>query len=97
MPSFRVTATIGLLRPGVAPDRLLPAAADAARELATVEAYDVGIVAGRARITVRFQAETPRQAAQVHEHVCATAGALADIEDAALSRRYGGRWHPVRA
>lgn len=97
MPSFRVTATIGRLRPGVAPETVLPSAADAARDLVTVESFDVGVVAGEARITVRFTADDEACARRVADHVCATAGGLAEISAPGLTRRYGARWHPVRA
>lgn len=95
MPSFRVTATIGVLQPGVAPATVLPTAAQAARELATVESYDVGVVAGEARITVRFTVDDDLVARRVAEHVWATTGALAELSRPALVRRYGARWHPV--
>lgn len=97
MPSFRVTATIGRLHPGVAPAAVLPSAADAARNLATVESFDVGVVAGTARITVRFTSDDEAQARRVADHVLATTGALADLSAPGLTRRYGARWHPVRA
>ena len=57
MPSYRVVLTVGALAPGVQPPDVLPTAADAARELVTVEAYDVGVVSGEARLTVRFTAD----------------------------------------
>lgn len=95
MPSYRVTAVIGLLRRGVRPETVLPAAVAAGRELATVEASDVSVVAGRARITVRFMADDDPSAGRVADHVCATTGALADLGEVTLTRRYGGRWYPV--
>ena len=57
MPSYRITITIGALRPGVEPPSVLPAAARAADELTTVEASDLGIVSGMPRIVVRFTAD----------------------------------------
>ncbi len=96
MPSYRVTATVGALAPGVDPETILPTATDAGRELTTVEAWDVGVVRGQARITVRFLAEDNPAAFRVADHVCATTGALADIEGSAVTRRYGNRWYPIR-
>ncbi|PFG33167.1 hypothetical protein [Sanguibacter antarcticus] len=96
MPSFRVTATIGRLARGVAPPDLLPAAAAAARELATVEAFDVAVVSGEARITVRFTADDDAHARRTADHVCATTRALAELQPTGLTRRYGARWSPVR-
>ena len=96
MPSFRVTATVGDLRPGVAPAAVLPTAAGAARDLATLESYDVGVVAGEARITVRFTVDDDATARRVADHVLASTGALAELSTPGLTRRYGARWHPVR-
>lgn len=95
MPSYRVTSVIGMLRPGVRPETVLPAAVAAGTELTTVEASDVSVVAGQARITVRFTADDDPAAARVADHVCATTGALADLGTVTLTRRYGGRWYPV--
>ena len=95
MPSYRVVIVVGLLRRGVRPESVLPAAVAAGRELATVEASDVSVVAGQARITVRFTVDDGPAAGRVADHVCATTGALADLGEVTLSRRYGGRWYPV--
>lgn len=96
MPSYRVTMTIGMLRPGAAPERVLPTAADAAAELVTVEASDIGIVAGAPRITVRFEAEDAEIARQVAGHVVAATSAVAEPLVSKLTERVGGRWYVVR-
>ena len=95
MPSYRVTIVVGQLHRGVRPETVLPAAVEAGRDLTTVEASDVSVVAGRARITVRFMADDGPAAGRVADHVCATTGALAELGEVTLSRRYGGRWYPV--
>lgn len=95
MPSYRVSIVVGLLRPGVRPETVLPTAVAAGRDLTTVEASDVSVVAGAARITVRFMADDNLAAKRVADHVCATTGALADLGDVHVTRRYGGRWYPV--
>jgi hypothetical protein len=97
MPSYRVTLTIGNLRSGVAPESLLPAAAAAGKDLTTVESYDVGVVSGQARITVRFTADDNPTAERVGDHVAATTGALATVLNRSVTRRYGARWHPLRS
>ena len=71
MPSFRVIVSVGRLHPGVDPRSIEPAAADAARELAVVEASSVDVVAGEARLTVRFTEDTERSALRVAEHTVA--------------------------
>ena len=95
MPSYRVTMVVGQLHPGVRPETVLPAAVAAGRALTTVESSDVSVVAGQARITVRFMADDDPSAARVADHVCATTGALADLGAVTLTRRYGGRWYPA--
>ena len=96
MPSFRVTLGVGVLAPGVAPQDVLPAAAQAARDVATVEAYDVGIVRGQARVTVRFTAADDAEALGVGARVRATVARLAEVRDPRVTRRWGSRWEPVR-
>lgn len=97
MPSYRVTMTVGMTRPGVAPDRVLPAAADAAAELTTVEAADLGIVAGAPRITIRFTADDAELAAQFGQHIAAATNAVAEVLVAKVTERVKGRWYVVRA
>lgn len=89
--------TIGMLRPGISPDRVLPAAADAAADLTTVEAADLGIVAGSPRITIRFTADDPELAGQLGEHIAAATDAAAEVLSWKVSERVTGRWYLLRA
>jgi len=93
--SYRITLGVGFMRPGIEPGAVLPAAAGAAREMATVESYDVAVVRGEARITVRFTAEGNREAVGVARGVHAAVVALAGVTSPELARRYGPRWRPV--
>lgn len=95
MTSYRIALGVGLLRPGILPDDVLPAAADAARTTTTVESYDVAIVRGQARINVRFLADSNEEAAVVARRVHGAVRALAAVTGPDLARRYGPRWHPV--
>jgi hypothetical protein len=95
MPSFRVTMTIGALRPGVPPDRVLPTAADAAAQLATVEASSVNVVRGEARLTVRFTAEDAELAEQIARHVVDTTAGVVEVIVCTVTRRSGDRWYTV--
>ncbi|GEA88065.1 hypothetical protein CCE01nite_20140 [Cellulomonas cellasea] len=97
MPSYRVTLGVGLLRGSTAPEDVLPAAAGAARALATVEAYDLGVVRGRARITVRFTADDDPAALHVAGAVTRTVTDLATVDGPQVTRRWGSRWYPLRA
>jgi len=95
VPSYRVSLAVGLLQPGVDPADVLPAAAAAARELVTVEAFDGGVVRGRARITVRFLAGDDDEAHRVADAVQDRVEVLADTFGGQLTRRWGNRWHPA--
>ncbi|ASO20808.1 hypothetical protein FHR81_001775 [Actinoalloteichus hoggarensis] len=95
MPSFRVTMTIGLMRPGVAPERVVPTAAAAAGELATVEASGVDVVAGQARVTIRFTAGDAHIARRIGAHVVSATSALAETRSSTLMYRTRGRWSPL--
>lgn len=95
MPSYRVTLVVGLLRPGTDPADVLPAAVDAARRRAQVEASDVGVVRGEARITVRFLETDDAAARVVARDVAAHAGGLAEVGDPRVTRRWGARWFPL--
>ncbi|WP_425955762.1 hypothetical protein [Xylanimonas sp. McL0601] len=95
MPSYRVSLAVGALQPGSDPAAVLPAAADAARALATVEAWDVGVVRGQARITVRFTADADDDAHRVADAVHDAVDRLADTWGLQVTRRWGNRWHPA--
>jgi predicted outer membrane protein len=95
MPSFRVQLEIGALLPGVRPDRVLPAAAAAAGELAEVEASDLVIVRGAPRAVVRFALDDAEVAQQVASHVANSTSALAEVRRWSLTRREHGRWIPA--
>ncbi|WP_435737346.1 hypothetical protein V5D56_01755 [Cellulosimicrobium sp. PMB13] len=95
MPSYRVSLAVGLLRPGADPESVLPAAVAAGRGRTTVEAYDVGVVRGEARITVRFLADGDEAAHEVARAVEAGVRALAATSGRRLTRRWGARWYPA--
>ena len=92
MPSYRVTMVIGALAAGVSPQQVLPAAKAAALEHSVVEASDLAVVAGEARITVRFAADETEIAQQIGRHVAARTAALASVSRWQLTERVGGRW-----
>lgn len=96
MPSYRVTSTVGLLRPGTAPQDVLPEAVAVARAMTTVEAHDVGVVRGAARVTVRFEAAGDGEARRIAWAVLSRLDELAETSDGDLTRRYGNRWLPPR-
>ncbi|MGN6426025.1 MAG: hypothetical protein ACTHMF_04325 [Leifsonia sp.] len=92
MPSFRVVVPVGRLRAGVPAPAIEPAAAEAARRLAVVEATSVDVVAGEARITVRFTADRLDDALAVALETVAGIDELAETGSWRLTERVGGRW-----
>jgi len=96
MPSFRVTMTIGSLRGSTPPDRVLPTAAAAAARLTTVEASSLNVVAGSARITIRFTAEAAGEALIVGRQVVCATGAVAEVISSVVTERVKGRWYTRR-
>lgn len=95
MPSYRATLTLGALRPGTRPDAVLPAAMAAARTLTTVEAGDVQVVAGHARVVVRFTADDPEVAAQIGRHVASVAESTVEVLAWGVTERVKGAWRSV--
>ncbi len=95
VPSFRVMMTIGMLRPGAAPEEVQPAAADAAAEVAVLESSRVEVVRGEARLVVRFTADDAELALQVTRHIIASTDRLAQTLDAVIAERDGGTWRRV--
>jgi len=96
VPDYRVTMTMGALRPGVAPAAVLPAAKEAAGELTMVEAADLTVVAGSARIVIRYESDDAELATQIAEHVVATTRGLVEVPVFTVTERGRGRWFTVR-
>ncbi|WP_423921785.1 hypothetical protein ACPEEZ_01455 [Frigoribacterium sp. 2-23] len=92
MPSYRVTLSIGTLRPGVRPDQVLPAAAESAAQFTTVEARDLDVVRGEPRLVVRYEGADDTVAVRIAAVVESSVGVLADVLDGRVTRRDGGAW-----
>ncbi|WP_043669150.1 hypothetical protein [Clavibacter michiganensis] len=92
MPSYRITMTVGALRPGTDPAAVLPAAAAEAARVATLEANDMQVVRGEARLTVRFTAEDDLTAERVAGVVRTRTAELVEVVRASITRRDGGAW-----
>ena len=90
-----MTLVVGALRPGTDPSRVLPTAKDAALELAVVEASDVQVVGGQARIIIRFAADEGEIAAQIGAHVASTVDDVAHVEKWSITERVKNLWVPV--
>jgi hypothetical protein len=87
--------TIGALAAGTPPETVVPRAADAVRTLATVEASDLAVVSGSARVTVRFTGEDDDGARRVAAHAVAELASAAEVVTSRITRRDGPRWSPV--
>ncbi|WP_243694786.1 hypothetical protein [Labedella populi] len=87
--------TIGMLRPGVSPERVQPTAADAAEEVAVLESSSVDVVRGQARLVVRFTADDVELALQVARHIVTSTDHVAQALDAVVTERDGGTWRRV--
>lgn len=96
MASYRVRVPVGNLRPGVEPEQLLPAAADAAATLTTVEARDVVLARGVAMVHVRFTAPDDGDADVVARRVEDAVRRLAVAGHGRLEASSRGRWRLVR-
>ncbi|UKF30581.1 hypothetical protein [Clavibacter phaseoli] len=92
MPSYRITMTVGALRPGADPAAVLPAAAAEAARVATLEANDLQVVRGEPRLTVRFTAEDDAAAERVAAAVRARTAELVEVVRGSITRRDGGDW-----
>ncbi|MCU1410265.1 MAG: hypothetical protein JWR04_972 [Rhodoglobus sp.] len=76
-----------------AADAVLPAARAATLELAVLEASDLQVVRGEARIVVRFTADDREVANQVAAHVvAASTSRAAEVTGWRVTERVGGRW-----
>lgn len=96
MTSYRVVLVVGLLRPGADPAAVLPAAAAAAQAVTKVEARDLAVVAGEARVVVRYLASDDAAARRIGDRVLAGVRELAEVARSTVDRRSGPRWLPVR-
>jgi len=95
MPSYRVTVTIGSLRPGAQAEEVLPTAAHTVADLTTLEASSVSLARGVPQVVVRFTAEDDEIARQVGAEAVRVVAALAEVEDGRLTRRSGSAWRTV--
>lgn len=99
MPSYRAIQEIVDVRPGRAPSEVLDAAAAACEASGyRIEARDIEVIAGRARIWIRFSvpdAATAEEDAEAWEAASTIGDAVRRVAVAGVAqpfRRVGGRW-----
>ena len=90
-----MTLVIGALRSGVDPAGILPTARAAALELAVVEAADLQVVSGQARIVIRFAADEGSIARQIGEHVASVVHDSAQVSKWSITERVKNLWVPI--
>ncbi|MEL4356906.1 MULTISPECIES: hypothetical protein [unclassified Luteococcus] len=101
MPSYRAQFEILGLRPGNPPEAVLDGAVAAVQENFHVDDRQVDVVAGTARITVRFTVPDSSDDEEVQLALMATEAAREAVDQVArigrhwVLRRAGGRWLPV--
>lgn len=96
MPSYRVTVSIESLHPGILPATVVPRAAATAAEMTTVEASDLTIVGGAARVIVRYTADDAASALQIGAHVVGDLRTIAELRASLVTERIKGTWVSVR-
>jgi hypothetical protein len=69
--------------------------ADAVAEVTTVEAADLAVVSGSARVTVRFTGDDDDHARLVSGRALTGLASTARAVTWRITRRDGGRWMPV--
>jgi hypothetical protein len=83
---------MGNLRPGVDPADVLPAAAAAGTTLTTVEASQVAVTRGEARVTIRFTGEDDELALQIARHIVSVTDVSARVTAWRMTKLTHGEW-----
>lgn len=96
VPSYRVTLAVGALAAGTSPDAVMPEAARLVAELTVVESKDIQILRGVPCAVVRFEAPSDEIAEAVADHTVGGLAGVVEVRSAAVTRRDGARWTPVR-
>ncbi|WP_194948999.1 FMN-dependent dehydrogenase [Actinomyces trachealis] len=91
MPSYRSILTIRDLRAGQQPDAVQQAARQAVTQTTTLEAFQVEVVRGEPRVTIRFTAVDDADARSVHERSLTAVREVASAPHAVLAKVVGGR------
>lgn len=95
MPSYRSVMTIGALRPGHGPQAVEDAARAAVTGTTTLESFQVDVVAGEPRVTVRFTGADDGEAREVHARTSAAVREVASAPRAVLAKVVSGRSVPI--
>ena len=95
VPSYRTILTVVSLRPGRAPGDVEAAVRAAVGETTVLEAFQVDVVRGEPRVTVRFTGADDAEARVVHDRVVDAVRAIGDAPRTLLAKVVAGRSVPV--
>jgi len=95
MPSYRTILTIGALAPGRAPLDVERAARDAVEATTILEAFQIDVVRGEPRVTVRFTGRTTARLAPSTDRTTAAVRQVASTPRAVLAKVVSGRSVPL--
>lgn len=95
MPSYRTILTVTNLLPGHGPQEVEAAARAAVTASTTLEAFQVDVVRGRPRVTVRFTGADDAAARAVHRRTVGGVREVAVVPQQVLAKVVSGRSVPI--
>ncbi|WP_167147445.1 FMN-dependent dehydrogenase [Actinomyces sp. ZJ308] len=95
MPSYRSILTVTVLKTGHRPEDVESAARNAVRRTTVLESFQVDVVRGEPRVTVRFTGSDDVEARRVHADVVDAVGKVARVERDWPAVVAGGRSVPL--
>ncbi|MBE6475839.1 MAG: FMN-dependent dehydrogenase [Actinomyces succiniciruminis] len=95
MPSYRTILTVANLLPGHGPQDVEAAARAAVTASTTLEAFQIDVVRGQPRVTIRFTGADDADARAVHRRTVAGVRRAAVVPAQVLAKVVGGRSVPI--
>jgi hypothetical protein len=95
VPYYRITISLVALRASAEPAAVLSVTAAEVARIVTLEANDIQVARGEARLTVRSMGDDDAAAERVAGAIRARTDELMDLPRASIARRDGGAWTPI--
>lgn len=95
MPSYRTIVTIGALIPGRSPQEVEQRARAVVGQHTTLEAFQIDIVSGQPRVTIRFTGVDDEQAREVYRSLLEGLSEVASLPRTVLAKVVSGRSVPM--
>lgn len=95
MPSYRTIVTIAALLPGRKPEEVEECARSVVGRYATLEVFQIDVVSGQPRVTIRFTGVDDEQAREVHRALLDALTEVANLPRAVLAKVVSGRSVPM--